>query len=90
MTDAPNCSDELGTVVLASELYEFPHWNDTAVCTECEAEIDVPDMGDVNADMKEPFWRSEAHYSPCEDEYHALCESCYASEVSQIISEGEA
>jgi hypothetical protein len=73
-----------GTVVVENEMYEFPHWNDTAVCCDCGAEMDVPEMGECD-DFEEPYWRREDAIPPCNDTFEALCESCYSKAVSAII-----
>jgi hypothetical protein len=77
------------TRVPEKELYEFPNWNATATCDECGATIDVPDMGDRDADMKAPHWKREPRHDPFNDVYAALCDECYAAAVTEALEELE-
>lgn len=74
-----------GTRVLSKDLYEWPFHNDVAECVECGESIDVDPESDA---MEAPHWRKETHLPPCDDVFEALCDSCYAKEVSAIL-EGE-
>jgi hypothetical protein len=69
-------------------MYEFPMHNDTATCSECGVEIDLPDVDDPDTDMKAPFWRRKEQYDPFDDVFDALCDTCYAEAVSEVINSG--
>lgn len=81
------------TTVPHDQFYEFPMENDTAECEECGKEMEVPDMDDLDLDMKEPFWwKEEVHtyIGGNYDKFHALCDSCYGKKISDLMKEGDA
>ncbi|WP_225334261.1 hypothetical protein [Halomicrobium urmianum] len=74
------------TTVLEKDLYEFSLHERTVECEECGAEVEQDPESD---EMEEPHWRREERYEPFNDVFHALCDSCYAEEVSAIIEGSE-
>lgn len=77
------------TTVASKDLYEWPMRNDTATCEDCGVDIKVPNPDDPDGDFKAPHWRRQEHWEPFDDVYEALCDDCYAAEVSEILELGD-
>lgn len=77
------------TVVPANSFYEWPMNNDSAECEDCGKEMEVPDLDDINRDMKEPFWMKEdvdTYIGGNFDKFHAYCSSCWQKKITDKIS----
>lgn len=73
------------TRVRASSFYEWEFTHDTAECEECDTEMDVDEGRDV---MEEPHWRRDSgRFQHVEDVFEALCDACYAQEVSDFLDQ---